>query len=113
MSNNNVDENNNNNYNIDSANSKNLSNKSSIVMEMVEAVIDNNYDVNSHNSMSVNELNEAKLSTTRGDDENSLETTTSVRESVKAQLPRKRTKSKFSRRRKVQSKGKLKTIESF
>lgn len=102
--------NNENNNNLDSENTRSSLNKSSIVMEMVEAVIDNNYDVNSPNSSQI-ESSEAKRTTTH-DDENNFEASTSVRDPVNAQLSRKQAKSKLNRRKRIHSKGEQrKTIQ--
>lgn len=71
-------------------------------MEMVEAIIDNNYDVNSQLANRFEHRDSSDFQTTLArDDENNFEDETSLRETVKAQMSRK----KNSRQRKAHRKG--------
>ena len=74
-------------------------NKSAIVMEMVEAIIDNNYDVNS-NQFDQQDSSSMRKTLARVD-ENNPEDATNLREPVKVQM----VKIKKTRRRKVYKKG--------
>lgn len=74
-------------------------NKSAIVMEMVEAIIDNNYDVNSY-QFDWKDSSSMRKASARVD-ENNPEDATNLREPVKVQM----VKIKKTRRRKVYRKG--------
>lgn len=58
-------------------------NKSAIVMEMVEAIIDNNYDVNAHQ---YHRESDSLQTTAARDDQSNLEAASSLREPLKAQM---------------------------